>query len=335
MAFRSLVFACQYWPGTRSSPAVAVITIALGVGTHGDLQCDEWRSCNPLPYRDPGKLVIAGMFHGREMCTICRSPTRTSSIFVRGTKQVFSDMAGSVHGTPDCAASRWLGEGRFAGGECDDELLQCRRRKDSAISMPMTASRSLRRRQIRLRARVAQLPQVAILSYEYFQRRFGGDPAVMRSHHAIHRNPGTGHCGCSGPRTPPFSTPESNEETSPDLWLANRLAYDAADRNGFSIRPVARLRDGMTLKRAQEAADIVAADGRKGYIDQTAGYYIDLGDATASRSRGAAGDPGADGFGDFSAFDCVRQRGQSSIGSRLITGARICRKSIDGYQPLG
>jgi putative ABC transport system permease protein len=37
------------------------------------------------------------------------------------------------------------------------------------------------------------------------------------------------------------------------------------------------MRDGVTLKRAQEAADIVAADGRKNFaIDQTAGYYISL-----------------------------------------------------------
>ena len=59
--------------------------------------------------------------------------------------------------------------------------------------------------------------------------------------------------------------------------MANRLGYDAADRNGFDIHPVARLRDGVSLQRAQEVADIVAADGRQRFpIDETAGYYIDL-----------------------------------------------------------
>ena len=59
--------------------------------------------------------------------------------------------------------------------------------------------------------------------------------------------------------------------------MANRLAYNAEERNGFSIRPIARLREGVPLKRAQEVADTVAADGRKHFpIDQSAGYYIHL-----------------------------------------------------------
>jgi putative ABC transport system permease protein len=74
-----------------------------------------------------------------------------------------------------------------------------------------------------------------------------------------------------------YFPPDADEEAAPDIWMANRLSYDAADRISFSIRPVARLRDGVPLRRAQEAADIVAADGRKNFpIDQTAGYYIDL-----------------------------------------------------------
>ena len=40
---------------------------------------------------------------------------------------------------------------------------------------------------------------------------------------------------------------------------------------------MARLREGVSLKQAQQAADAVAAQGRKTFpIDQTAGYYIDL-----------------------------------------------------------
>jgi putative ABC transport system permease protein len=74
-----------------------------------------------------------------------------------------------------------------------------------------------------------------------------------------------------------YFPPESNEEEAPDLWVANRLAYDAAQRNGFSIRPIGRLKDGLTVKRAQEAADAVAAEGRRTIpMDASIGYQISM-----------------------------------------------------------
>ena len=122
-----------------------------------------------------------------------------------------------------------------------------------------------------------QLPQVAILSYEYFMRRYGGNQAVIGQTMQFSGRPGPVIAGVLAPGFRLYFPPDADEEATPDIWMANRLGYDASDRNGFSIRPIARLRDGISLKRSQEVADIVAADGRKHFpIDQTAGYYIDL-----------------------------------------------------------
>jgi putative ABC transport system permease protein len=123
-----------------------------------------------------------------------------------------------------------------------------------------------------------QLPQVAILSHEYFQRRFGGTASILgRAMVVGGGQPAPVVVGVLAPNFQLFFPPESNEEAAPDIWVANRLDYDAANRNQFAIRPIGRLKPGVTLDQAQQAADKVAAENRKNFvISGTAGYYIDL-----------------------------------------------------------
>src|SRR6202043_678222 len=67
----------------------------------------------------------------------------------------------------------------------------------------------------------------------------------------------------------------ANIEPVPEVWLANRLDYDNANRNGVSMQVIGRLKDGVSLERAQAAADNVAAETRKNFlIMNTAGYAI-------------------------------------------------------------
>src|SRR6202043_1771738 len=67
----------------------------------------------------------------------------------------------------------------------------------------------------------------------------------------------------------------ANIEPVPEVWLANRLDYDNANRNGVSMQVIGRLKDGVSLERAQSAADNVAAETRKNFlIMNTAGYAI-------------------------------------------------------------
>ena len=53
--------------------------------------------------------------------------------------------------------------------------------------------------------------------------------------------------------------PETNVERRPDIWIANRLTYDNANRNTFGLRPIGRLRAGATVERAQQEVEAVAA----------------------------------------------------------------------------
>ncbi len=124
-----------------------------------------------------------------------------------------------------------------------------------------------------------QLPLIAILSHEYWQRRFGGDPSII-GRSLPGRTGGPGGNRIVGVLKPGFELlfpPEAEEEQKPDVWFANRVAYDVTQRNTVSLRAIARLKEGVTREQAQGAVDRVAAELRKNnVIHGTAGFFIRL-----------------------------------------------------------
>ncbi|MGB9464014.1 MAG: ADOP family duplicated permease, partial [Candidatus Acidiferrum sp.] len=111
--------------------------------------------------------------------------------------------------------------------------------------------------------------------YEYFQRRFGLDPSVIGHPMVTNGRFTPVIAGVLAPRFQLYFPPAADEEPSPEIWLANRLGYDNANRNSFSIRAIGRLKDSASLEEAQAAADAVAEEARKNFlIERTAGYFI-------------------------------------------------------------
>jgi len=120
-----------------------------------------------------------------------------------------------------------------------------------------------------------RLPVMAIISYEYFQRRFGSNPAAIGQSLNKGKSFSPQIVGVLEPHFQIYFPPSADLEAAPDIWIANRLGYDAAQRNGVSMRVIGRLRPGITIGRAQAAVDQVAADARKNFtIENTAGYAI-------------------------------------------------------------
>jgi len=120
-----------------------------------------------------------------------------------------------------------------------------------------------------------RLPVMAIISYEYFQRRFGSNPAAIGQSLNKGKPFSPQIVGVLEPHFQIYFPPSADLEAAPDIWIANRLGYDAAQRNGVSMRVIGRLRPGITIWRAQAAVDQVAADARKNFtIENTAGYAI-------------------------------------------------------------
>jgi putative ABC transport system permease protein len=255
----------------------AIVTIALGIGASTAIfSVTNAVLLQPLPYKDADRLVFAGMElrqrHVRDL------PFSSADyIDLRdGTKNAFADYAGVftfpqviLHddGTPEEVKLaitttnffRLLG-GRIVVGRDFQE--------EDGAPQPAAAPGA---------PPAAQKPVIAVLSYEYFRRRFGANAAILG--HPLRASGGQSPIvvGVLAPNFRLYFPPEANEEAAPDIWIANRLDYDAAERNNFAIRAIGKLKPGVTLEQGQEAADRVAAQNRKDFlISGTAGYNIDL-----------------------------------------------------------
>jgi predicted permease len=261
---------------------IAVVTIALGLGACAAIfSVTNAVLLQPLPYKEPDRLVLAGMeLRNRHVKDLQFS--NADYIDLRdGTKQQFEDLAGvftfrgvlpAQDGRPEQVRQaivttnffRLMGARIAVGRDFQD---------NDGLPQPAPPPGAAPGA-----APPPQLPLVAVLSHEYFERRFGGDTSILGRPMVVGGGqPAPTVVGVLAPNFKLYFPAEANEEAAPDIWVANRLGYDAANRNDFAIRPIGRLKPGATLEQAQQAAEQVAAENRKNYvISGTAGYYIDL-----------------------------------------------------------
>jgi putative ABC transport system permease protein len=258
----------------------AVLTIALGVGASTAIfSVTNAVLLRPLPYKDPSRLVIGGMdLRKRNVHDLPFS--NADYIDLReGTKALFTDMAGVF-------------TGRMVAPREDGTPEQIRYAIVTTNFFQLTGGRILYGRDFTPQDGLPQppapptdaqnnapqeLPQFAILSYEYFRRRYGANQAVIGHTMAFTGRPGPLIAGVVAPGFHLYFPPSADVEAAPDIWIANRLDYDAANRKNFGIFPIGRLRDGATLVSAQSAADAVADQSRKDFaFNDSAGYGITL-----------------------------------------------------------
>src|ERR1700760_4323924 len=273
MRRRDVAIAARILAKRPAYTLTAVLTIALGVGASTTIfSVTNAVLLKPLPNRDPNKLVIAGMdLRKRDVKDLPFS--NADYIDLRdGTKAYFSDMAGvftgrvvvpQENGTPEqisiaIATTNFFNVmgGKILFGRdfiAQDGIPQPEPPANNAANPP------------------PQLPGIAILSYEYFRRRFGANTSVLGHNITIPGQPGPMIAGFLAPGFRLYFPPNANVEPAPDIYIANRLNYDSAERNNFSIRPIGRLKDGASLQSAQGAADGIAAQARQTFaIDETA-----------------------------------------------------------------
>jgi putative ABC transport system permease protein len=93
---------------------------------------------------------------------------------------------------------------------------------------------------------------VAILSYEYFTRRYGGNTAILGHAMLGSGGPGPQIVGVLAPGFTLFLT-----ASSPDIWIANNRSYDAPNRGELMLEAIGAVRDGVTLEQAQAQVDSV------------------------------------------------------------------------------
>ncbi|HTX39664.1 MAG TPA: ABC transporter permease [Bryobacteraceae bacterium] len=103
-----------------------------------------------------------------------------------------------------------------------------------------------------------RLPNYAIVSYEFFQRHFAGNPTKLGQ--PIVKN-GPIVVGVLERGVELLFRPDKDIEPKPDLWMAARMNPNSP-RTSLGWRLIARLRHGVSLQRAQSEADAVAEQSR-------------------------------------------------------------------------
>lgn len=279
MFMGDLVFAAR---ALRKSPIFALtaaITIALGVGASTAIfSVTNAVLLRPLPYKNPDQLVI--MPSDMRNRGVKDFPfSNANFIDLReATKNEFQGIAGvftfpltltGEDGMPERVHAgvvttnyfSLVGGGIALGRDFSDDDGQPQPPPPAPGTQPATPQQ--------------RLPVMAIISYEYFQRQFGSNPAILGTSLNKGQPFSPRIVGVLAPHFQIYFPPSSDLEAAPDIWLANRLGYDAAQRNGVSMRVIGRLRPGISVGQAQAAADQVAADARKHFaIENTAGYAI-------------------------------------------------------------
>ncbi len=284
MTLKDVVIASRALGRRPGYTVTAVLTIALGIGASTAIfSVTNAVLLRPLPYKDSARLVIAGMdLRKRNVHNLPFS--NADFIDLReGTKDFFSDMAGVFtgrmvvpreDGTPEQIRYAVATTNFFdvMGGK-----IVLGRNFTALDGTPQPQAPNNGASANGVSAPPTRLPNIAILSYEYFRRRYGGNTAVLGHNMTIPGRPGPLIAGVLAPGFRLYFPPDADVEPAPDIWIANRLDYDSANRNDFSIRPIGRLRDGVSLRSAEGAAEGVAAQARQTFsIDQTAGYYITM-----------------------------------------------------------
>jgi predicted permease len=279
MPLRDLLFAGRT---LRKSPVfalTAILTIALGVGSSTAIfSVANAVLFRPLPYKDPDRLAIVISDMRKRNVRDFPLSNEDFTDLRNGTQNAFEDLAGVFtvrlvepreDGTPEQihVAITTTNFFRLVGAK-----IALGRDFSDADGLPQPAPPP---GGAQAGAPAAPpLPTIAILSYEYFQRRYGGNPAVLGQ--VTSKGPLAAQIvGVLAPHFQLYFPPAQDTDASPEMWIANRLDYDNAHRKEVSIHAVGRLKHDVSLEHAQAAADTVAADLRKNFpILETSGFAI-------------------------------------------------------------
>jgi putative ABC transport system permease protein len=274
-----VLFAIRMWRRSPAFTLTAAITIALGIGASTAIfSVTDGVLLRPLPYKDPERLVIGyGDLRARANYGM---PISTENYFdIRdGSTAVFEDMAAVSTGRQVLPADDGAPEQvrvaqvttnffRMMGAN-----IALGRDFEEADGMPTPSAQPAGPDA----AAPPTRPIIVVLSYDYWQRRFGGSRDILG------RNfPGASRAltivGVLSPRFQLLFPTVDNVERVPDIWMASRLSYNNANRNTYGLRPVARLKAGVTLEQAQANVEGAVSEIRRNFpLYATAQFYLRL-----------------------------------------------------------
>jgi putative ABC transport system permease protein len=114
------------------------------------------------------------------------------------------------------------------------------------------------------------LPTIGVISYDFWQRAFGGDPSVVGRTITLGRP--VQIVGVASPRAELIFPVSMQVERHPDVWTALRVNFEQGSRINVAYRLVGRLKPNASLTAARAEIARVSADLQARFpTDKTAG----------------------------------------------------------------
>ncbi|MGH9521509.1 MAG: ABC transporter permease [Terriglobales bacterium] len=234
---------------------VAIVTLALGIGaTTTMFSVIDAVLLESAPVRNPQRLVMVweNKFNGS-------STNKTNVVgpanYIRWTEQ--------NHSFDDMGAFISFGMNVSVNGQSE--------RVQAGIATPSLFSTLGTRAALgRVFLPEEQEPgkdNVALLSYSYWQQRFGGDPSVIGKDVVLNGNPDK----IVGVLPPNFDLFEKV-----NIWTTLTIRPATRNSAGRYLTVIGRLKPGVTVTQAQADMDVVSAHTRVELADWDAGWGVTL-----------------------------------------------------------
>jgi len=276
------------WRTLRSNPAfslTAIITLALGIGASTAIfSVVNAVLLRPLPYGDAGRLtLIWGDMVKRDVKDFPFPPGDLPDLRQQAT--LFQEMGGVGTFKQPLVGDGGEPEQVNVAGVTENMLTVLRARillgrnfnaSDATPLPPPPQAAPGAPPAAPAVGPDGQPPLVAswILSYGFWQRRYGGDRNVIGKMVDV----GNGRAEIIGVLAPEFELlfpPSTDVERNPDIYTALRIDFATASRTNVFLRMVGRLKPGVTMPQAQQQLDNIAADLRRRFpIKEAAGLHI-------------------------------------------------------------
>lgn len=247
---------------------VAVLTLALGIGANTAIfGVINGVLLRPLPYKDPSRLVVVWNDYGDSGQSLpAVSPSDYLDYIHRS--QLIEEWAGTTGGGAQTLVMQ------SSTGEEVPEKIDARFVTGNLFSMlginPMLG------RNFTMAEDVVNGPNVAMLSYKFWQQHFAADPKIIGKSFRLNDKDVT-IVGVLPKDFHLLVPAESFFTKEVDIWRPQQLDYASFPRNLTLLLAFGRLKNGVTLAQAQSEMDRIASQLRaENEVHKSSGMRIRL-----------------------------------------------------------
>jgi putative ABC transport system permease protein len=243
VVFQDIRYAIRLCLRTPGFTAVAVVALALGIGANTAIfTLVDAVLLERLPFRDPGRLVVLWEEHARRPG---RSNVLGPSQFLRwGDRVTAFDAMAAIADTRANLTSV---------GDPEEVVVQ----NVTAQFFPILGVSPLVGRTFTDAENADPRSSVVILGYDFWQRRFGGDPNVVGRPIQLNARPQT-VVGVMPAGFRLFIKQGSLTGKPSDLWAPFVLPPGARDSGGRYLEAIARLKPGKSVAQAEAQLKTIA-----------------------------------------------------------------------------